>query len=96
MVAAFNDFHRHTIDLKRSIMELLPWYQKGLRLTRFRNTEQFVSCKCCSRFSAVTIRDVPVMNKIIHPCQTAFINGRYITDGGALLQEVLREEKFKK
>jgi hypothetical protein len=48
---------------------------------------------------ALTMRAIPVMNKIIHPCQTAFIKGimgRYITDGVALLQEVLGEEKFRK
>jgi hypothetical protein len=36
------------------------------------------------------------MDKVIHPCQTAFIKGRFITDGVALLQEVLRETKFRK
>jgi hypothetical protein len=36
------------------------------------------------------------MNKIIHLSQTAFIKGRFITDGVALLQEVLRESKFRK
>jgi hypothetical protein len=36
------------------------------------------------------------MDKIFHPCQTAFIKGRYITDGVALLQEVLKEAKFRK
>jgi hypothetical protein len=36
------------------------------------------------------------MLKIIHHCQTAFIKGRYITDGVMLLQEILRETKVKK
>jgi hypothetical protein len=36
------------------------------------------------------------MNKLLHPCQTDFVKGRYITDQVMLLQEVLRENKFRK
>jgi hypothetical protein len=36
------------------------------------------------------------MNKLLLPCQTAFIKGRYIADGVMLLQEVLKEDKFRK
>jgi hypothetical protein len=45
---------------------------------------------------ALTVRNEPVMQKIIQPYQTAFIKGRYITNGMMLLQEILRESKFKK
>jgi hypothetical protein len=44
----------------------------------------------------LTVRANPVMSKLLLPCQTAFIKGRYITDGVMLLQEILRENKFKK
>jgi hypothetical protein len=44
----------------------------------------------------MNIRVEPVMNKLIHPCQNAFIKGRFIADGVMLLQEVLRESKSRK
>jgi hypothetical protein len=36
------------------------------------------------------------MEKLLSNHQTAFIKGRYITDGVMPLQEVLRESKYKK
>jgi hypothetical protein len=80
-------------------MALLPWCQNDQMQTKYRNTCQFVSYKSglFKIFTkALTIRAIPIMNKVIHPCQTAFIKGRYITDGVALLQEVLREANFRK
>jgi hypothetical protein len=36
------------------------------------------------------------MNKLINECQDAFIRGRFIADGVMLLQEILKETKYKK
>jgi hypothetical protein len=36
------------------------------------------------------------MHKLVHNCQNAFIKGRYISEGVMLLQEILRETKFRK
>jgi hypothetical protein len=44
-------------------------------------------------FKIFTKTAAPVMEKLLSQCQTAFIKGRYITDGFMLLQEVLRESK---
>jgi hypothetical protein len=35
------------------------------------------------------------MQKLIHSCQTAFIKGGYITNGVMLLQQIMRESKFR-
>jgi hypothetical protein len=45
---------------------------------------------------ALTHRIGPALDKIIHSYQNAFIKGRFITDGVMLLQEVLREVKYRK
>ena len=37
-----------------------------------------------------------VMQKLIHPYQSAFIRGRYLHDNVSLLQEIQREEKVNK
>jgi hypothetical protein len=42
------------------------------------------------------VRAAPIIDKLLSQCQTAFVKGRYITDGVMLLQEVLRETKFRK
>jgi hypothetical protein len=44
----------------------------------------------------LTVRLEMYMNKIIHACQTAFIKGRFITDGVMLLPEILRDTKCRK
>jgi hypothetical protein len=43
-----------------------------------------------------TLRVEPFMNKLISPCQTAFIKGRNIMDGVMSLHEILHEAKRKK
>ncbi|XP_071680257.1 uncharacterized protein [Lolium perenne] len=97
-MAAFNDFHRHRIDLKRinyGIITLIPKGPEADKIQKFRPICLLqVLFKIFTK--ALTNRAVPVMNKIIHLSQIAFIKGRYITDGVALLQEVLRESKFRK
>ena len=37
-----------------------------------------------------------VADKIISPCQTAFIKGRYIMDGAVMLHEIVHELQTKK
>jgi hypothetical protein len=44
----------------------------------------------------LTVRENPVMSKLLLPRQTAFIKERYITHGVMLLQEILKENKFMK
>jgi hypothetical protein len=98
MMVAFNDFHRHAIDLKRinyGIITLIPQGPDADRIQKYRPICLLqVLFKIFTK--VLTIRAIPIMDKVIHPCQTAFIKGRFITDGVALLQEVLRETKFRK
>jgi hypothetical protein len=44
----------------------------------------------------LTVRSEAAMAKLINDCQNAFIRGRFIADGVMLLQEILRETKYKK
>ena len=44
----------------------------------------------------VTLKMEPFMNKLISPCQTAFIKGRNIMDGVMSLHEILHEARRKK
>ena len=41
-------------------------------------------------------RLTPKAQKLIAPCQTAFIKGRYILDGAVMLHEVIHELRSKK
>jgi hypothetical protein len=45
---------------------------------------------------ALTVRSEEFIPKLIDSCQNASIKGRFITDEVSLLQEILRETKFKK
>jgi hypothetical protein len=93
MVDAFNDFHDHKIDLERinyGIINLTPKSDEADIIPKFRPICLLqVLFKIFTK--TLTIRAIPVLDKIIQPCQITFIKGRYITDGVMLLQEVLRE-----
>jgi hypothetical protein len=87
----FDDMFEHRIDLHRinyGIITLIPKSSDVDIVQKFRPI-----CVLQVFFKIVTN---PVMSKLLLPCQTAFIKGRYITDGVMLLQEVLRESKFRK
>jgi hypothetical protein len=98
VVTAFNDFHRHAIDLKRINYGIITLIPKGPDADRIQKYRPICLLQVLFKIftKVLTIRAIPIMNKVIHPCQTAFIKGRFITDGVALLQEVLREAKFRK
>jgi hypothetical protein len=98
MMIAFNDFHRHTIDLKRINYGIITLVTKGPDAEKIQKYRPICLLQVLFKIftKALTIRAIPIMNKLIHPCQTAFIKGRYISDGVALLQEVPREAKFRK
>jgi hypothetical protein len=44
----------------------------------------------------LTVRSEAAMSKLINDCQNAFIRGRFIADRVMLLQEILKETKYKK
>jgi hypothetical protein len=94
----FNNFHEHRINLERInyvIISLIPQGDDADIIQKYRSICLLqVLFKIFTK--AMNVRAEPVMGKLIHPCQNAFIRGRYITDGVMLLQEILRETKFKK
>jgi hypothetical protein len=94
----FNDFHEHNISLERinyGIITLIPKGEDADIIQKYRPICLLqVLFKIFTK--AMTARAEPIMGKLIHPCQNAFIRGRYITDGVMLLQEILRESKSKK
>jgi hypothetical protein len=98
LIRMFNDFHNHQINLERinyGIITLIPKSDDAEIIQKYRPI-----CLLQVLFKIFTktmnIRVEPVMNKLIHPCQNAFIKGRFIADGVMLLQEVLRESKSRK
>jgi hypothetical protein len=98
VMAVFDDLFDQKIDLDRinyGIITLIPKSVEADIIQKFRPICLLqVFFKIVSK--ALTVRAVLVMNKLLHPYQTAFVEGRYITDGVMLLQEVLRESKFRK
>jgi hypothetical protein len=98
MVTAFNDFHIHAIDLKRINYGIITLIPKGPDADIIQRYRQICLLQVLFKIftKVLTIRAIPIMNKVIHPCQTAIIKGIFITDGVAFLQEVLREAKFRK
>jgi hypothetical protein len=98
MMDVFDDLFEHIIDLDRinyGIITLIPESADADIIQKFRPISQLqVFFNIVTK--ALTVRANPVMSKLLLPCQTVFVKGRYITDGVMLLQEVLRENKFRK
>jgi hypothetical protein len=97
-MSMFNDFHNHHITLERinyGIITFIPKCDEAEIIQKYMPIYLLqLMLKIFTK--ALAIRVEPVMHKLIHPYQDAFIKGRYITDGVMLLQEVLRESKSKK
>jgi hypothetical protein len=98
IMKVFDDLHDHRIILdiiNYGIITLIPKSDDADIIQKFRPI-----CLLQVFFKIVTkvltVRANPVMGKLLLPCQTAFIKNRYITDGVMLLQEILRECKFRK
>jgi hypothetical protein len=98
MMRMFNDFHNHQINLERinyGIITLIPKSDDAEIIQKYRPICLLqVLFKIFTK--TMTIRVEPVMNKLIHPYQNAFMKGRFIADGVMLLQEVLRESNARK
>jgi hypothetical protein len=94
----FKDLFEHKIDLCRinyGIITLIPKSADADIIQKFRPICLLqVFFKIITK--VLTVRANPVMSKLLLPCQTAFIKGRFIFDGVMLLQEILRESKFRK
>jgi hypothetical protein len=84
----FNDFHQNKIDLVKinyGVITLLPKSEDASTIQKYRPICLLqVLFKIFTK--ALTVRSEIYMKKVIHACQTAFIKGRFITDGVMLLQ----------
>jgi hypothetical protein len=94
----FNDFHEHKINLERINYEIITLIARSDDAEIIQKYRPICLLQVLfNKFTkAMTVRAEPMMGKLIHPCQNAFIRRRYITDGVMLLQEILREAKSKK
>jgi hypothetical protein len=87
VMVVFDDRFEHKIDLDRinyDIITLIPKSVVSDVIQKFRPI-----CLLQDFFKIVTksltVRATPVMNKLLHPCQTTFVKERYIADGVMLL-----------
>jgi hypothetical protein len=89
----FYAFHDGSLDVQRLNYGIITLVPKGPDADKIQKYRPICLLQVLFKIftKALTIRAIPIMNKVIHPCQTTFIKGRYITDGVALLQEVMRE-----
>jgi hypothetical protein len=98
LMALFNDFYLHKIDLARinySTIILIPKSDEASTIQKARPICLLqVLFKIFTK--VLTVRSEAVMSNLINECQNAFIRGRFIADGVSLLQEILRETKYKK
>jgi hypothetical protein len=98
LMQIFEDFYQHKINLQRinyGVITLIPKGENANIIQKYRPICLLqVLFKIFTK--TLTVRSETYMLKIIHHCQTAFIRGRFITDGVMLLQEILRETKVKK
>jgi hypothetical protein len=98
LLRIFNDFHHNKINLARinyGIITLLP---KGADANTIQKYRPICLLQVLFKIvtKSLTVRFELYMRKIIHTCQTAFIKGRFITDGFKLLQEFFRDTKYRK
>jgi hypothetical protein len=87
LMQIFIDFHQNKIDLAKinyGIITLFPKAEDANVIQKYRPICLLqVLFKIFTK--ALTVRSKVYMKKIIHECQTAFIKGRFITDGIMLL-----------
>jgi hypothetical protein len=79
MADIFNDLHNHTIDLKIINYGIITWIPKGPDADKIQKYMPICLLQVLFKIftKTLTCRVVPIMDKIIHPCQTAFIKCRY-------------------
>ena len=92
-----NDFYLGTLDIARlnSIITLVPKVLEANNVKQFRPICLLnVSFKIFTKLLADRL--AKFATKIISPCQTAFIKGRFIVDGTVMLREIVHELQTKK
>jgi hypothetical protein len=98
IMAVFHDLYEHKIDLASINYGIITLIPKGDDVDRIQKYRPICLLQVLFKIftKTLTVRVTPVMEKLLSNHQTAFIKERYITDGVMLLQEVLRESKYRK
>jgi hypothetical protein len=81
--------------LNFGVITLIPKVVGAMDIRQFRpitviNVIQRIFAKVCAS------RIAPVMERLTHPCQYAFLKGRYIHDGVLALHEIIYEVKTRR
>jgi hypothetical protein len=93
----FQEFYTGTLVmscLNFGVITLIPKVVGAMDIRQFRpitviNVIQRIFAKVCAS------RIAPVMERLTHPCQYAFLKGRYIHDGVLVLHEIIHEVKTR-
>jgi hypothetical protein len=98
IIDIFNDFYLESLDIKRinyGIITLLPKIKEDVKIQQYK---PICLLNCIYKWftKVLTIRLEPIMDKIIHKSQKAFIKGRNIMNSTLALHEILHETKRKR
>jgi hypothetical protein len=98
LLALFHEFHKETLDLfslNFGIITLIPKIENATKIQQYRPI-----CVLNISFNIFTKVGTNRLNKVaktvVSPTQTAFIPGRSIMDGVAILHETIHELHTKK
>jgi hypothetical protein len=95
VVIAFFEDERLLKEVKKSLIVLIP---KNHNPTNFNHFRPISLCNVVYKIIAKLLvsRLRPLLPKMISPCQSAFILGKWITENGIVVQEVLHGFKKRK
>lgn len=98
LIDMISDFYLERLDIGRlnyGVVTLIPKVQNAENVKQYRPICLLnVSFKIFTKL--IADRMSVVAQKIIDPCQTAFIKGRYILDGAVMLHEIVHELRVRK
>jgi hypothetical protein len=95
LLELFDDFHKWEMDIKRinfGIITMLPKVKEADRIQQFRHI-CLLNCLFKLFTKCLTIRLEPIVDRIIHKAQSAFIKDRNIMNSVLALHEILHETK---
>jgi hypothetical protein len=98
MLELFEDFYLGNLDIKRinyGIITLLPKTKEASMIQQFRPI-CLLNCLYKWFTKCLTLRVEPIVGRIVHKTQNAFLKGRNIMNNILALHEILHETKCKK
>jgi mannosylglycoprotein endo-beta-mannosidase len=91
LVDMFNNFHKGKLDLKRlnfAMISLIPKVDEAREMKSFRPIS-LINCSFKVFSKVLTLRLGKIMNRLISPQQSAFIQGRYILESVVVAHELV-------